>query len=589
MITQRVYLFDTTLRDGAQTHGVDFSVFDKLLIIEKLDQFGIDYIEAGFPGTNPTDEALFANAPRLHHAHLTAFGMTRRSTHRTDDDPLFSSLLNTPCDAICLVGKTWDFQVKVALGIQRDENLTMIEDSITAAQKQHQTLFDAEHFFDGYKADPAYALECLKVAYKAGAKWIVLCDTNGGTLPYEIDSIVENVQAVIPGSSLGIHTHNDTGNAIANSLIAVKAGVHMVQGTINGLGERCGNANLITLIPTLMFKMGYTTGISSNHLKQLVALSRTTDEYLGRPTDIHAPYVGKSAFAHKGGLHASGVEKNSSCYEHIDPTLVGNQRIMVISDQAGRANILAWIREKNLNINSDDPRILELVQLIKDRDYEGYAYETASASFDILAYRMLKKLPEYFELIKFSVTDERRYNALGNLVTESQAIIKVRIGSEITDTVSEGNGPVNAIDLALRNALLPFYPCLSDMQLIDYRVRILHANDASGAMPRVLIESIDSHTQERWSTIGVSTNIIDASFGALVDSFTYKLLREKITPSQSSREQVQVTSHHFSLLIIDASGALVVSVTYNSLREPTLLLAYYQENRRKLPVIIPRK
>ena len=276
MITQRVYLFDTTLRDGAQTHGVDFSVSDKLSIIEKLDQFGIDYIEAGFPGTNPTDEALFANSPRLHHAHLTAFGMTRRSTHRTDDDPLFSSLLNTPCDAICLVGKTWDFHVKVALGIQRDENLTMIQDSITATQKQHQTLFDAEHFFDGYKADPAYALECLKVAYKAGAKWIVLCDTNGGTLPYEIDSIVENVQAVIPGSSLGIHTHNDTGNAIANSLIAVKAGVHMVQGTINGLGERCGNANLITLIPTLMFKMGYTTGISSNNLKQLVALSRTT-------------------------------------------------------------------------------------------------------------------------------------------------------------------------------------------------------------------------------------------------------------------------------------------------------------------------
>jgi len=530
MSGERVWLYDTTLRDGAQTHGVDFSVADKIAIAQDLDRLGIDYIEGGWPGANPTDDQLFATLPALRRARLTAFGMTRRPGRSAANDPGLAALIGSNCQGICLVGKAWDFQVDVALGIPREENLALIADSIAAvAAAKGEALFDAEHFFDGYKANPGYALACLKAAAEAGARWLVLCDTNGGTLPFEVERIVGEVARHIPGSRLGIHTHNDTENAVANALSAVQAGARMVQGTLNGLGERCGNANLVSVIPSLMLKMNFTTGISAEGLAQLTSVSRAFDERLNRAADPHAAYVGVSAFAHKGGLHVSAVERNPACYEHVDPGLVGNRRVIVVSDQAGRANILARLRELGIEIDPADPRLSDLVELVKQRDYEGYAYDSAGASFELLVRRTLGKVPDYFEVYRFSVTDERRYNALGKLVNESEASVKVRIGRELRHEVAEGNGPVNAIDRALRKALEPTYPVLRDMKLVDYRVRILHANDGSGAMPRVLIESINGGV-ERWATIGVSTNIIDASVNALGDSFVYKLFRDRVTP-----------------------------------------------------------
>jgi len=525
MTGERIYLYDTTLRDGAQTQGVDFSVADKIAIARELDRIGIDYIEGGWPGANPTDDAFFAEPPALKQARFTAFGMTRRSGRSAANDPGLNALFQSSAQAVCLVGKSWDFQVDVALGIPRDENLRVIADSISAAREaKGEALFDAEHFFDGFKANPDYALACVEAAYRAGARWVVLCDTNGGTLPDEIERIVARVAQLIPGDHLGIHTHNDTENGVANALAAVRAGVRMVQGTINGLGERCGNANLVSLIPSLMLKMGCTTGISETSLTRLVALSRMVDERLNRAPGRHAPYVGESAFAHKGGLHVSAVEKNPLCYEHIDPAQVGNRRVIVVSDQAGRSNILARFREIGVDIDPDDPRVPRLVDLVKQRDFEGYAYDSAGASFELLARRILDQVPHYFELMRFSVTDERRFNAKGELTTESEAAVKIRVNGELHHTVSDGNGPVNALDRALRKALEPTYPALKGMRLADYRVRILHANDGSGAMPRVLITSVNGDSEE-WSTLGVSTNIIDASIEALLDSFTYKLFR----------------------------------------------------------------
>jgi len=526
MTGERLYLFDTTLRDGAQTFGVDFTVADKIAIAQALDAIGIDYIEGGWPGANPTDDRFFAEPAALKTARLTAFGMTRRSGRSASNDPGLAALFQAECQAICLVGKTWDFHVDVALSIDRDENVVLIGDSIAAARAaKGEALFDAEHFFDGYKANPAYALRCLEAAYEAGARWVVLCDTNGGTLPHEISRIVAEVTRRIPGERLGIHTHNDTENAVANSLAAVAAGVRMVQGTINGLGERCGNANLVSLIPTLSLKMGFDIGLTGQRLSGLLGLSRLVDEHLNRAPNPHAAYVGGSAFAHKGGLHASAVAKNPISYEHIDPAAVGNRRAIVVSDQAGRSNMISRLTEMGIDIDPNDPRLTRLVELVKKRDFEGYAYDTAAASFELLVRRMLGKVPDYFILERFSVTDERRFNALGNLVTESAATVKVRVGNETLHTVADGNGPVNAIDRALRKALEPAYPTLREMRLVDFRVRILHANDASGAMPRVLIESANG-AAERWNTIGVSTNIIDASFDALGDSFTYKLFRD---------------------------------------------------------------
>jgi 2-isopropylmalate synthase len=526
MSNDRVTIYDVTLRDGAQTEGVDFSSADKVVIARELDQLGIDYIEGGWPGANPTDDAFFAAAPPLHRARLTAFGMTRRNGVAVAEDAGLAKLLAAGTRAITIVGKTWDFHVDVALGIGRDENLAMIDDSVRyLAGQVDEVLFDAEHFFDGYKSDPGFALACIERAYAAGARWIALCDTNGGSLPKEVERIVGEVSARVPGSHLAIHCHDDTGNAVANSLLAVEAGVRQVQGSLNGLGERCGNANLVAIIPSLILKMGYTTGTTANDLTRLTHVSRLLDERLNRFPERNAAYVGESAFSHKGGLHVSAVEKDPRCYEHIVPELVGNRRHIVVSDQAGRSNILARLREIGLEVSPGDPQIAGLVDLVKEREFAGYAYDGAEASFELLARRALGEVPEYFRLDSFRVFDERRWNAQGELITLSEATVKLQVGGTRTMAVAEGNGPVNALDAALRKVLVQTYPQLARLRLVDYKVRILTPNQGTGAVTRVMIESSDGHT-EHWNTVGVSTNVIDASFNALNDSITYLLLRD---------------------------------------------------------------
>lgn len=524
---KRVYLFDSTLRDGAQTQGVDFSADDKAAITLALDRIGIDYIEGGWPGANPTDDAFFSQPPTLKRGRLVAFGMTRRPGRSADNDPGLNALLNAKVDAVCMVGKSWDFHVDVALGISNAENIDMIAESVAHAKtKRAEVMFDSEHFFDGYKANPAYALDCAQAAYKAGARWVVLCDTNGGTLPHEIERIVAKVAEKIPGTHLGIHCHNDTENAVANSLAAVRAGVRQVQGTLNGLGERCGNANLVSLIPSLMLKTDFKVGLTEKDLAQLTHVSRLLDERLNRAPNRGAAYVGDSAFAHKGGLHVSAVEKDPRTYEHIEPTIVGNRRHIVVSDQSGRANILARFREIGFEVNANDPKVASLVDIVKTREFDGYAYDGAEASFELLARRAIGGLPELFKLSRFRVMDERRWNVRGELVTESEATVNVEVKGQATMTVAIGNGPVNALDTALRKALLPHYPQLDDMRLVDFKVRILTPQAGTEAITRVMIESADK-TGERWSTVGVSPNIIDASYEALNDAITWKLLKSR--------------------------------------------------------------
>jgi 2-isopropylmalate synthase len=524
-VAERVYLYDSTLRDGAQTQGVDFTVADKIAIAHALDQLGIDYVEGGWPGANPTDDAFFAGAPSLTQARFTAFGMTRRPGRSAANDPGLASLLNSNAPALCLVGKAWDFHVDTALGIPRGENVEMIGESIAyVVQRGREALFDAEHFFDGYQANPSYALDCITVAHQAGARWIVLCDTNGGTLPHDIERIVGAVAQKIPGDRLGIHCHNDTENAVANSLAAVRAGARQIQGTLNGLGERCGNANLVALLPSLMLKMGYQTGVTEDRLRSLTHVSRLVDERLNRTPHRHAAYVGEAAFAHKGGLHVSAIEKDPRTYEHVPPETVGNHRHVVVSDQSGRANILSRFKEIGLELPADSKRVGELVELVKAREFEGYAYDGAEASFELLARRLIEDVPEYFRVQSFRVIDERRWNARGALVTLSEATIRVEVDGEMLMTVAEGNGPVNALDTALRKALTPAYPVLEELQLVDYKVRILTPNEGTKAVTRVMIESRDA-AGARWSTVGVSANVIDASFNALHDALCYRLYR----------------------------------------------------------------
>ncbi len=529
MTRERIYLYDTTLRDGAQTQGVDFSVQDKHSIALALDRIGIDYVEGGWPGANPTDSSFFAAPPALKRAKLIAFGMTKRSGRSAANDPGLAAVLDAKSQGICLVGKGWDFHVTLALGIALDENLALIRDSIAAAAARGgEAMFDAEHFFDGYKANPDYAIACLKAAEGAGARWMVLCDTNGGTLPHEVEAIVGEVVKHVPGSKLGIHAHNDTENAVANSLAAIRAGVRQVQGTLNGLGERCGNANLVSLIPTLILKPGYAerfaVGVSEDALRHLTQTSRLLDELLNRAPNRHAAYVGASAFAHKAGLHVSAVEKDPRTYEHIAPELVGNQRHILVSDQAGRSNILSRLREAGIELDPRHPKVARLVEEVKEREFQGYAYDGAEASFELLARRALEGVPEYFRLQSFRVLDERRWNARGELITLSEATIKVDVGGETLMTVAEGNGPVNALDTALRKALIPAFPELEQIRLTDYKVRILTPQDGTRAVTRVMIETSDA-AGGSWSTVGVSANVIDASYNALHDSLTYKLWR----------------------------------------------------------------
>ena len=531
MARERIYLFDTTLRDGAQTTGVDFSLADKIQIAGMLDGLGIDYVEGGYPGANPLDTAFFS-VRRTGRAQFTAFGMTKRAGRSAANDPGVAALLDSACDAVCFVAKTWDYHVHVALGCTLDENLEGIVDSVAAAiAAGREAIVDCEHFFDGYKANPDFAVACARAALAAGARWIVLCDTNGGTLPHEVETIVSAVARHVPGDRLGIHAQDDTGQAVANSLAAVRAGARQIQGTLNGLGERCGNANLVTLIPTLALKPDFADrfeiGVSGEGLGSLTHLSRALDELLNRAPNRHAPYVGASAFATKAGIHASAVLKDPRTYEHVEPEQVGNRRAVLVSDQAGRSNVLAELDRLGIEVRRDDPRIARLLDEVKEREALGYAYEGADASFFLLAKRALGEVPEFYTVERFKVNVERRWNAVGELVTVAEAIVKVRVDGEVLISAAEGNGPVNALDVALRKDLGKYQRFIADIELLDYKVRIFQGG--SDAVTRVLIESGDG-SGERWTTVGVSPNIIDASFQALTDSIHYRLVRCGATP-----------------------------------------------------------
>jgi 2-isopropylmalate synthase len=535
MTRDRLWLFDTTLRDGQQTQGVQFSPDEKRRIAETLDALGIDYIEGGWPGANPTDSEFFANPPQTR-ATLTAFGMTKRAGRSADNDDVLAAVLDARTPAVCLVGKTHDYHVTDALGISLDENLDNIRKSVEhVVAKGRESIFDAEHFFDGWKADPAYALACCQAALDAGARWIVLCDTNGGTLPAEVSEITKAVIASgLPGDRLGIHCHDDTGNAVANSLAAVDAGVRQVQGTLNGLGERCGNANLTTLIPTLILKEPYRshleTGVSETNLKLLTRASRTLDDVLNRVPLRSAPYVGASAFAHKAGLHASAILKDPTTYEHVDPAAIGNERIVPMSNQAGQSNLLSRLAEMGIAARKGDPALARILDTVKAREAEGYSYDTAQASFELLARSELGQLPTYFEVKRYRVTVERRKNKYNRMVSLSEAVVVVKIGdrkmlsvSESMDETGSDRGPVNALAKALAKDLGPYQACIDDMRLVDFKVRITQGG--TEAVTRVIIDSEDS-LGRRWSTVGVSPNIVDASFEALLDAITWKLVRD---------------------------------------------------------------
>jgi 2-isopropylmalate synthase len=527
MTRERLCIFDTTLRDGAQSQGVDFSAEDKRQIALALDSLGVDYIEGGWPGANPTDTAFFAERPQLKRARFTAFGMTKRAGRSAANDPSLAPVLDAQVEAICLVGKTSAYQVRVALEISLPENLDNIARSMEAvAARKREPLFDAEHFFDGYKADPDYALSCIRTAHEAGAKWIVLCDTNGGSMPEEVYAIVSAVKAALPGAALGIHAHNDTEQAVAVSLAAVRAGVRQIQGTLNGLGERCGNANLCSLLPNLMLKEPFAsqfeTGISRDNLTQLTHVSRLLDEILNRAPDRYAAYVGASAFTHKGGLHVSAVAKNPQTYEHVPPESVGNKRSMPVSAQAGRANVAAQVA--GFTAGGEKPDLGRLLQDVKRREFEGYSYDDAAASFELLALRQQKKLPAYFTVDRFSVTVESVRDPGGDLASRAHAVVELLVAGEKIRNTGGGNGPVNALDAALRMDLGKYSSYLVDLRLVDYKVRIL--TSGTEAVTRVTVESADGKGN-RWSTVGVSENIVDASFEALTDSILYKLYRDR--------------------------------------------------------------
>src|ERR1700742_4518900 len=494
MSRERLYLFDTTLRDGAQTNGVDFTLADKQVIAGMLDELGIDYVEGGYPGANPTDTEFFSTRPDFDHARFTAFGMTRRAGRSVSNDPGVAGLLEAKADAICFVAKSSAYQVRVALETTNEENLASIRDSVKAAKAAgREVMLDCEHFFDGYKEDPVFALGCAKAAYDSGARWVVLCDTNGGTMPHEVEAIVGEVIKLIPGDHVGIHAHNDTEQAVANSLAAVRAGARQIQGTLHGLGERCGNANLVSIIPTLKLKPEFAgrfeIGVSDAQLKRLAHVSHELDERLNRSPNRHAPYVGESAFATKAGIHASAIVKEPTTYEHVPPEAVGNRRKLLVSDQAGRSNVLAELERIGLKIDRNDPRVARLLDEVKEREAIGYAYEAADASFELLARRMLGTVPKFFDVSYFAVTVEQRaQNGHGSEVLTT-AVVKVKVGNEVFINAAEGNGPVNALDVALRKDLGKFQKFIDGLKLIDYRVRIL--NGGTEAVTRVLIESED--------------------------------------------------------------------------------------------------
>ncbi len=535
MIKEKLYIYDTTLRDGAQTQGVQFSSQEKQHIASALNDLGVDYIEGGWPGSNPTDNEFFAHRPDTT-AIFTAFGMTKRAGMSVANDDVLAAVVNAGTSAVCLVGKTHDFQVEKALGITLDENLGSIAQSMEhLVASGREALFDAEHFFDGYKSNPDYTIKCVKAAYENGARWIILCDTNGGALPFEIsDTIGAVIQAGIPGDHLGIHTHNDTENAVANSLTAVLAGVRQVQGTLNGLGERCGNANLVSLIPTLLLKEPFAslfdTGIQAHSLKTLTRLSRLLDDILNRVSVRQAPYVGASAFVHKAGLHASAILKDPNTYEHIDPALVGNERLIPMSDQAGQSSLRQRLNAAGIKVDKGNPALGRILDMIKTREAQGYSYDTAQASFELLARRELNQSPNFFEVKRYRVSIERRKNKYNKIVSLSEAMVVVKVGDEKKLSVSESMdekgsdlGPVNALAKALSKDLGPFQTIINDMRLVDFKVRITQGG--TEAVTCVVIDCEDCQGR-RWATVGVSANIVDASFEALLDAINWKLIRD---------------------------------------------------------------
>ena len=527
MAKEKLYLFDTTLRDGQQTQGVDFSVEDKISIAKALDSFGLDYIEGGWPGANPTDTKFFESRPKFKNSKFTAFGMTKRSGRSADNDPQLRALIDSGAESICLVAKTWDYHVDVALGITLDENILSIKESVDAVKKnQLESLIDCEHFFDGFKSNPGFSLSCIESALKAGADWVVLCDTNGGTLPGEIFEIVSEVSKRFSGKNIGIHCHNDTENAVANSLAAIDAGARQVQGTLNGLGERCGNANLISLIPTLLLKdryaRDYELSISKKDLRNLKNISILLDGILNRQPNKHQPYVGDNAFAHKGGLHVSAVMKDPSTYEHENPEDVGNIRKILVSNQAGKSNLLSRLSSVGIEIKNNDQRLSELLDAVKEKEFRGYSYDGAGASFELLAKNILNKVPHFFTVDDYEISIKKQSSDIASDLT-SEAFIKVNVEGRQIQSSGKGNGPVNALDKALRKDLGIYDSHLKDLVLVDYKVRIL--NGGTEAITRVVIESIDKDGKS-WFTVGVSPNIVEASLMALMDSIQYKLIKD---------------------------------------------------------------
>ncbi len=531
-----IVLYDTTLRDGTQGEEVSFSAEDKLRICQKLDDFGIHYIEGGWPGSNPKDARFFelAKSADFANTRLTAFGSTRRAQLRTEDDPNLRALLDTGVGSVAVFGKSSSFQVKECLGVSLEENLAMIEDSVRHIKQQgREVIYDAEHFFDGYKLNPHYAIETLQAAARAGADYIVFCDTNGGSLPSEIYDILTNtmvhlIKDIKPHEPVhcGIHAHNDCGLALANTLSAVQAGVVMVQGSINGYGERCGNADLIQIIANLQLKMGYRV-LSQEKLLRLTEISRFVSEVANIPPNNQRPFVGKSAFAHKGGMHVNAVMKNPQSYEHIDPHMVGNHRRVLVSDLSGRSNIEYKVRELNLKLGENSLDCKKIVDIIKEKENVGYQFDAAEGSLELLIKKTCDQLTEPFTLESFRVIIEKD----GPGLCTSQATIKIAVNDEHEITAAEGNGPVNALDNALRKALYKFYPGIHEMRLVDFKVRVMEGDKGTGAKVKVQIESRDP--KEIWSTIGVSENIIDASWQALSDSIQYKLL--KLAPSKNAK------------------------------------------------------
>jgi len=528
---KKIEIYDTTLRDGAQSEGVAFSVNDKLKIIAILDDLGVDYIEAVWPRSNPKDVEVFAQLKNLSlkNSKIAAFGCTRRPNALASEDKILQGLIEAQTNTITIFGKTWDFHVEHALNTTNEENLNMISDSIKYLKSfGKEVFFDAEHFFDGYKNNSEYALEAVKAAHNAGADRIILCDTNGGCINTEIYKITKKVQETLPEAKIGIHAHNDSDMAVANSVAGVEAGALQVQGTINGYGERCGNANLCSIIPNLQLKLGYD--VIGDKIQNLTHTSKQVSEIANKRLFENSPYVGRSAFAHKAGIHASGVKKHSSTYEHISPDVIGNSRRILVSDQAGLASLKVKLEKLRLGTTVDEKNLPQIIEHIKRLEWEGFTFENADASFELMLIDILGQRQRYFELMGFRMITDTFHESLNDITAESS--IKIKVQDDIIHTVSEGKGPVDALDKAIRKALTPIYPELSKFKLSDFKVRIVDGKDGAGAKTRVHMETTDGYNT--WDTVGVSQNIAEASYMAIIDSISFGLLLNKVAPKNAT-------------------------------------------------------